>query len=282
MAERRQTGNKLQLLSQALSAAVSSLNLARQIVNEIDHVGSFETPGLVGKYDGMFMVTEAGKKYPVPDNYAAKTKLVYGDKLKMVEGPEGRRFKYIGRVPFTELEAKLTLKDGRFVAVAKEGSYKLLQSAVRHYNGEEGDKLVVLIPKDEKHAPFAALQKIAGKEPGTHPSHEGKKEVSEAPASAKAALGKKSAEAPSPSRGEGGEERGKKKPPAAKTEKKERPKAEAKETVAKPSKASPRLDSAKRVARGGKAAKTTKTTAKKTPSKKGERKIEPPGEEELR
>lgn len=261
MAERRQTGNKLQLLSQALSAAVSSLNLARQIVNEIDHVGSFETPGLVGKYDGMFMVTEAGKKYPVPDNYAAKTKLVYGDKLKMVEGREGRRFKYIGRVPFTELEAKLALKDGRSVAVAKEGSYKLLQSAVRHYNGEEGDKLVILIPKDEKHAPFAALQKIVGKEPGIRPSPEAaeveKKEVSPARG------GTKSAEAPSPSRGGGGEKE-KKKPPAVKAAKKEKPTTKAEKPVAR------------------RATKTTKPAAKKVASKKGERKIEPPGEEELR
>jgi len=164
MMERRPTQNRLQLLSQALSAASSSINLAKQLIDEIQREGgAFETPGLIGKYDGMFMVTEAGKKYPVPDNYAAKTQLVYGDKLKMVEGPEGRRFKHIEKIPRVEVEAALTVKDGPFVAVSLEGSYKLIQSAVRYLRGEEGDKVRILLPRDEKHAPFAAIVGVAGK-----------------------------------------------------------------------------------------------------------------------
>jgi hypothetical protein len=267
--ERKKGGNKLQLLSQALSAAVSSLNLAKQLINEIENKGSFETPGLVGKYDGMFMVTEAGKKYPVPDNYAAKTKLVYGDKLKMVEGPEGRRFKYVGRVPFVEVEAKLALKDGRFVAVAKEGSYKLIQSAVKYHNGEEGNEVVILVPREEKHAPFAALQRVVGKEPGARPSPratEGKEnKAGEASASAKAAVSKKSAE---------GEGERKKKPVVRTAKREEKTAAREKKTSTK--------KTAKR--------KSTKTAVKKkTVSRKsspagkaGEKRIEPPGEEELR
>ena len=170
--KRSESVSKIQLLVQAISAASSSLNLAKQLIQEIERqggglfAGTADVPGLVGKYDGMFMITEAGKKYPVPDNYSAKTKLVYGDKLKMIEGPEGRRFKLLTEAPRVEAEAQLAQKDGRFEALGKEGSYKLLQGAVRWWSGAEGDKVKILLPTDEKHPPFAALVEIIGKKPG--------------------------------------------------------------------------------------------------------------------
>lgn len=159
--------DKIQLLAQALHAASSSINLAKQLLGEIERGGGTrEVPGLVGKYDGMFMITEAGKKYPVPDNYAAKTKLVYGDKLKMIEGPEGRRFKLLEEVERAEAEAQLVIKDGHFEALGKEGSYKVIQGAVRHWNGAEGDRVKILIPKGDKNVPFACLVEVVGKSPG--------------------------------------------------------------------------------------------------------------------
>src|SRR5690606_16926125 len=36
-----------------------------------------------GVFDGENMVDDAGKKYPVPANYASKSKLVEGDMLKL-------------------------------------------------------------------------------------------------------------------------------------------------------------------------------------------------------
>ena len=36
-----------------------------------------------GKFDGTFMVANDGKMYPVPMNYASKTKLIPGDMLKL-------------------------------------------------------------------------------------------------------------------------------------------------------------------------------------------------------
>lgn len=164
----RQLGkDKIQLLTQALNAASASINLAKQLMSEIERGGGVgEAPGLVGRYDGMFMITEAGKKYPVPDNYSAKTKLVYNDKLKMIEGPEGRRFKLLEEKPRVEQEARLVVKDGRFEALGKDESFRLLQSAVRWWGGAEGDKVKILLPSDEKHVPFAALVEIVGKKPG--------------------------------------------------------------------------------------------------------------------
>ncbi len=244
--------NRIQLLSQALSAAASSINLAKQLINEIEREGgAVEPPGLIGKYDGNFMVTEAGKKYPVPDNYAAKTLLVYGDKLKMVEGPTGRRFKHIGKTPRVEAEATLTVKDGRFVAVTSEVSYKLIQSWVSHLGGEEGDKVKILIPKEEKHVPFAALVGVRGKGKG---AGEGKKE------------GKKE---------EKKEKKEAKRPTTRKAASKKKGAKEAKKEAGAKKEGG---------GKGGKKAKAKpkKAITKKTPSKKGEAVVEPLGEEELR
>ena len=176
--------DKIQLLNQALNAASSSLNLAKQLISEIEHhSGTPEMPGLVGKYDGMFMVTEAGKKYPVPDNYSAKTKLVYGDKLKMVEGPEGRRFKLLEEMEREEQEAQLAVKDGHFEALSKDSSYRLIQGAVRYWSGEEGDKLKILLPKGQRNVPFAGLVEIIGRKPGEGVTEEPKPQVASRPPS---------------------------------------------------------------------------------------------------
>lgn len=168
MAEGRVGKDKIQLLNQAINAASSSLNQAKQLLAEIERGGGTpEMPGLVGKYDGMFMITEAGKKYPVPDNYSAKTKLVYGDKLKMIEGPEGRRFKLLEEMERVEEEAQLAVKDGRFEALGKNVSYRLIQGAIRYWGGVEGDKIKILLPKGGKNVPFAGLVEIIGRKPGS-------------------------------------------------------------------------------------------------------------------
>ncbi len=172
--------DKIQLLRQALSAASSSLKLASQLLGEIEKTGSSEMPGLVGKYDGRFMVTAAGKKYPVPDNYSAKTRLIYGDLLKMTEGPTGRQFKLVEKLSRVEVETQLAVKDGQFEALGKDGSYRLLQSAVKYWGGEEGDKTKVLLPEGEKNVPFACLLEIEGKRPGAQREEPKIKEKKEA------------------------------------------------------------------------------------------------------
>lgn len=230
--------DKVQLLRQALSAANSSIKLANQLLNEVEQMGgSGSMPGLVGKYDGRFMITEAGKKYPVPDNYSAKTRLAYGDQLKMVEGPTGRQFKLLEKIPRTEQEAQLAVKDGQFMALGKDGSYTLLQSAVKYWGGEEGDKLKILLPEKGKNVPFACLVEVVGRKPGAGVQEQARPAV-------------RKEEAPKP------EEPVKEEP---KEEVKEEKKPAAKKAPAK--KAAPKKTAAEK-------APAKKTAAKKAPAKK--------------
>ena len=114
-------------VKQALSAAESSLRIAKQLLNEVEGAGEKQNksvlPGTIGTYDGENMVTESGEKHPVPANYASKSMLVVGDTLKLVDEKGNKRFKQIEHVKRLKTEGVLTKKDGKFHVLATEGSY---------------------------------------------------------------------------------------------------------------------------------------------------------------
>jgi len=155
---------KIQSIHQALLAANSSLKLAKRLLGELERQGGpspRELPGEFGSYDGHFMVTESGEKYPVPENYASKSKLVYGDKLKRIVQEDGTDvFKQIERTRRQELAGILAKKDGNWHVVTEHGSYEVLPSAVKYWEGKEGEEAVVIVPQDEKRVPFAALKEV--------------------------------------------------------------------------------------------------------------------------
>ncbi|MEA2020401.1 MAG: hypothetical protein U9M98_01650 [Patescibacteria group bacterium] len=154
---------KIQNIHQALSAAVSSIHLAKRLLNELEEAKERdprELPGVFGTFNGHEMVTEEGEKYQVPENYASKSELVYGDRLKMID-KEGRNFfKQVERVKRREIRGVLAKKDGAWHVVDSHGSYRLLPAAVSYYQGEEGDEAVALIPEENERAPFAALKNV--------------------------------------------------------------------------------------------------------------------------
>lgn len=159
--------SKVELVRQALISAEASLLLARRLLNEVQGgpvPERVEIEGIVGIFDGKFMITEDGKKYQVPENYASKTQLVCGDKLKMIQEGDGTRFKQIDRVRRKQLEGILARKEGKPVVVTAEGSYEILLSALKHVEALEGDQLEILIPQDNKHVPFAALVRDKSRE----------------------------------------------------------------------------------------------------------------------
>lgn len=155
--------NQIQLIGQALQAAVSSINLAKQMLGELERevrVSAKDLPGVTGTFDGEAMTCPDGKKFQVPENYASKSMLVFGDTLKMVEEGGEKLFKQIERVKRITEAGILAKKEGKWHAVTAEGSYKLLPAAVSFHAGEEGDEVTVTIPQDNRRAPFAALETV--------------------------------------------------------------------------------------------------------------------------
>lgn len=183
--EKKDVSSQIKLINQALNAAISSINLSKQLLNEIGGVpldtknsvdpnlkpqtvsenSTKDLPGIIGTFDGQFMVAEDGQKYQVPENYCSKSMIVFGDKLKMVEVNGEQRFKQIERVKRFRASGLLVKKEGRFHVVTSDGSYRVLSASVSHFNGKEGDEVHIILPLSNRHAPFAAVENIGSAKP---------------------------------------------------------------------------------------------------------------------
>lgn len=104
-----------------------------------------------GVFDGQAMIDEAGKKYMVPENYASKTKLICGDKLKLVVSDTGLHiFKLIEPVERIRVKGEL-VEDGTKIYVIVNGKkYKILKASFAYFKLKSGDIVNLLLPKDSK------------------------------------------------------------------------------------------------------------------------------------
>jgi hypothetical protein len=119
-----------------------------------------ELDGVEGSFDGFNMLGDDGKTYEVPANYAAKSRLVFGDKLKMVEKDGRKLFKQLEKAPRKTSQGIATKKEGLWYAITDTGSYKISDVAAEFNNIQINEELVVIVPEDNLNAPFAALDKV--------------------------------------------------------------------------------------------------------------------------
>lgn len=153
-----------QILS-SLNAAQAAINIAKNVLKELEVEQANLTkliPGVYGKFMGDYLLGDDGQKYPIAANYASKSLLVYGDKLKMYEEGELKRFKQVEKVKRLKLDAILAKKEGKWHAVTADGSHRVLEAAVEHFGGMEGTLVEILVPEEDKFAPFAAIERATG------------------------------------------------------------------------------------------------------------------------
>ena len=113
-----------------------------------------------GVFDGQNMVGSDGKTYPVPANYASKSKLVQGDILKLTIADDGTfLYKQIGPIPRKQIVGTLELVDGHyFVKINDDLQYRVLLASVTYFKAKPGDQVSVNVPQDEVNAEWAALE----------------------------------------------------------------------------------------------------------------------------
>lgn len=117
-----------------------------------------------GIFDGEFLIDKNNKKYPVPSNYASKSKLVEGDILKLTVLDDGTFiFKQIGPIQRTSKIAKIIKKSDEIMAEDGGVCYKILPSAISYYQAKIGDEATIILPKNRK-AKFAAIENVIPKE----------------------------------------------------------------------------------------------------------------------
>lgn len=118
-----------------------------------------------GTFDWYFMIGDDQKKYPVPMNYASKTKLVPGDRLKLKIMTDGKLiYKLIGPADRKNIKATLSMTDdNKFIAITDDKqTYFLNQAAVTFFKGKPGDELII-ITNTTGTGGFAALEAIIHK-----------------------------------------------------------------------------------------------------------------------
>jgi hypothetical protein len=113
-----------------------------------------------GVFDGQNMVGSDGKTYPVPANYASKSKLVQGDILKLTIADDGAfMYKQIGPIPRKQLVGVLNQKDGHYFVDVGDKQYRVLLASVTYFKAKAGDQVSVNVPEDSSvDAEWAALE----------------------------------------------------------------------------------------------------------------------------
>lgn len=115
-------------------------------------------------FTGEEMLGSDGNKYPIPANYASKSKLVQWDKLKLTISENGKMlYKQIAPIERDSKVWLLSEERGKYQAIVDGVSYDLLTAAVTHFGWNIGDSITVLIPK-WKDATFAAIDTIIPKQ----------------------------------------------------------------------------------------------------------------------
>jgi hypothetical protein len=112
-----------------------------------------------GVFDGQNMVGSDSKMYPVPANYASKSKLVQGDILKLSIADDGTfLYKQIGPIPRKQVVGMLKLENGHYYVEVGEKQYRVLLASVTYFKAKPGDQVSVNVPEDDSKAEWAALE----------------------------------------------------------------------------------------------------------------------------
>lgn len=112
-----------------------------------------------GIFDGQIMIGPDGKNYPVPANYASKSKLVEGDILKLTITDEGKfLYKQIGPVERRTVIGTLVCHDDKYYAEVAGKEYQILYASVTYFHLRKGMQVSVVIPAKNDDATWAAVE----------------------------------------------------------------------------------------------------------------------------
>jgi hypothetical protein len=179
--------NKLAKAMEALESAEAAIRLAMQMVGSASGIKAGEKPDnllsyaekaaslkpaeeaqgegrvIEGVFDGQQMLDKKGNKFPVPANYASKSKLIPGDVLKLTVTDDGKfLYKQIGPVERKTVIGPLVFSDGQYQVLANKKAYNVLLASVTYFRASVGDEVTLIIPMKEDSA-WAAIEAVLPK-----------------------------------------------------------------------------------------------------------------------
>jgi len=161
------TNDHLIHMQELIESAISSLKTAQAMLRDTTGIadpaherhmlnanrlgGKVDGKIVEGVFDGQNMVDADGNTYPVPANYASKSKLVEGDGMKLIITDEGKFiYKQIAPLERQTVRGVLIQEDGQYKILAEGKTYRVLLASVTFYRAEVGDQIVILLPKSQE------------------------------------------------------------------------------------------------------------------------------------
>ena len=153
------------LIKQRLDDAERNIQYVRQALEEEPNLAQLEDTApheqssgeeiqegqriIEGVFDGQNMQGNDGEEYPIPPNYASKSKIVEGDVLKLTIETDGSLvYKQINPVERKRVVGTLVVDDqGNFGVQTPEKTYSILLASVTFYKAQEGDEVTILLPE---------------------------------------------------------------------------------------------------------------------------------------
>lgn len=148
------------LIRSAFSQLEKVQNVVESMEQEDKKTYYQNIPGVEGYFDGQYLVSDDGRKTEVPGNYAAKSRLVYGDRLKVFVESGRQVFKQITKAERKKVEGVLGKKEGRWYLLANEGTYRIADVAAEFNKAELNDKAYAYVPASNLNVPYAALDLV--------------------------------------------------------------------------------------------------------------------------
>ena len=162
---------QIKRLRSLLSEAETNLSAAKELLISIIGDGdvitapretivtSPEGKVIEGIFDGQIMIGPDGKNYPVPANYASKSKLVEGDIMKLTITEDGKfLYKQIGPVERKTVIGTLLHHDDKYYVKVAGKEYQILYASVTYFHLHDGAQVSVTIPANNDDATWAAVE----------------------------------------------------------------------------------------------------------------------------
>lgn len=177
--------SNLAMVAQMIDAAEKNIQSAKQILKEMmggpatkqnlaalsEKAQAFTVSEggkvIEGVFDGQNMIGPDKKQYPVPANYASKSKLVGGDVLKLTIADDGSFiYKQIGPIERKKMLGVLLVDEkGDFKVLAEGKPYKVLLASLTYFKAEAGDEVTIVVPQAHE-TDWAAVENVIKKGAG--------------------------------------------------------------------------------------------------------------------
>ncbi|MEZ4180217.1 MAG: hypothetical protein R3B41_01690 [Candidatus Doudnabacteria bacterium] len=155
----------IQSAKHLLKEALGNTPMAKSSVNFAERANSLAVSDggkiIEGVFDGQNMIGPDNKQYPVPANYASKSKLVEGDVLKLTINDDGSFiYKQIGPIERKKIVGILMQDEkGDYKVIAEGKTYKVLLASLTYFKAESGDEVTIVVP-EEGESEWAAVEHV--------------------------------------------------------------------------------------------------------------------------